>query len=66
MKRFNGLIWNGASMVAFMGGRLQTLQSMQGFQHGWIKATVKRNGMWVDLRRGMRKPLMPGVLRWVK
>jgi len=53
-------------MVAFMGGRLQTLQSMQGLQHGWIKATVKRNGMWVDLRRGMRKPLMPGVLRWVK
>ena len=46
-------------MVAFVGGRLQILQSLQGFQRGWIKATVKRNGMWGDLRRGMKKPLVP-------
>jgi len=47
MERLNVWIWNEVSMVAFVGGRLQNLQSMQGFQRGWIKATVKRNGMWV-------------------
>jgi hypothetical protein len=58
MERLNGLIWNGASMDAFVGGRLQILQilqSLQGFQRAWIKASGKQNGMWVDLKRGMRE-----------
>ena len=28
--------WSGAQLVAFVGGRLQILQSLQGFQRGWI------------------------------
>ena len=39
--------WNEVQLVAFVGGRLQILQSLQGFQRGWIKAFEKRNGMWV-------------------
>ena len=30
-----------------MGGKLQMLQSLQGFQRGWIKSTGKRNEMLV-------------------
>ena len=41
------------------------------YKHGRIKASAKRNGMWVDLGCGMRKPLMlcgaeVGEMNWTQ
>jgi len=44
--------------MLFVGGRLQILQSLQGFQRAWIKSIREAEWKVGCLRRGMKKPLM--------